>query len=66
MLLGLALAVGLAGAAFGGAGGIRLEDTVPVEPAVTSVGTALAAGAVYTGRGPVRIYGMVTLGLRPR
>ena len=63
VLLGLALAVGLAGAAFGGAGGIRLEDTVPVELAVTSVGTALAAGAVYTGRGPVRIYGMVTLGL---
>ena len=63
VLLGLALAVGLAGAAFGGAGGIRLEDTVPVELAVTSVGTALAAGAVYTGRGPVRVYGMVTLAL---
>ena len=63
LLLGLAVAVGLAGAAFGGAGGIRLEDAVPVELAVTAVGTALAAAAVFIGRGPVRAYGAITLGL---
>jgi O-Antigen ligase len=63
LLLGLAVAAGLAGAAFGGAGGIRLEDAVPVELAVTAVGTALAAAAVFIGRGPVRAYGAITLGL---
>ena len=63
LLLGLAVAAGLAGAAFGGAGGIRLEDAVPVELAVTAVGTALAAAAVFMGRGPVRAYGAVTLGV---
>ena len=63
LLLGLAVAAGLAGAAFGGAGGIRLEDAVPVELAVTAVGTALAAAAVFMGRRPVRAYGAVTLGV---
>jgi O-Antigen ligase/Tetratricopeptide repeat len=63
ILLGLGLAVGLAGAAFGAAGGLRLEDAVPVELAVTAAGTALAAAAVIVGRGPVRVYGGVTLGL---
>ena len=63
LLLGLAVAAGLAGAAFGGAGGIRLEDAVPVELAVTAVGTALAAAAVFLARGPVRAYGAITLGL---
>ena len=29
LFLGLAVAVGLAAAAFGGAGGLRLEDAVP-------------------------------------
>jgi hypothetical protein len=63
ILLGLAVAAGLAAVAFGGAGGIRLEDAVPVELAVTAAGTALAAAAVVVGRGPVRVYGGVTLGL---
>jgi hypothetical protein len=63
LFLGLALAAGLAGAAFGGAGGIRLEDAVPVELGITAAGTGLAAAAVFTGRGPVRAYGMVTLAL---
>jgi hypothetical protein len=63
LLLGLAVAAGLAAAAFGGAGGIRLEDAVPVELAVTAAGTALAAAAVFIGRGPVRAYGAITLGL---
>ena len=63
LLLGLAVAAGLAGAAFGGAGGLRLEDAVPVELAVTAAGTALAAAAVVIGRGPVRVYGGVTLGI---
>jgi hypothetical protein len=63
LLLGLALAAGLAGVAFGGAGGIRLEDAVPVEMGVTAAGTGLAAAAVFTGRGPVRAYGLVTLAI---
>ena len=63
LFLGLAVAVGLAAAAFGGAGGLRLEDAVPVELAVTAAGTALAGAAVVTGRGPVRVYGGVTLAL---
>jgi hypothetical protein len=63
LLLGLALAAGLAGVAFGGAGGIRLEDAVPVELGVTATGAGLAAAAAFTGRGPVRAYGMVTLAL---
>jgi hypothetical protein len=63
LLLGFAVAAGLAGTAFGGAGGIRLEDAVPVEMAVTAVGCGLAGAAVFIGKGPVRIYGMVTLGV---
>ena len=63
LFLGLAVAIGLAAAAFGGAGGLRLEDAVPVELAVTAAGTALAGAAVVTGRGPVRVYGGVTLAL---
>jgi hypothetical protein len=63
LLLGLAVAVGLAGVAFGAAGGLRLEDAVPVEMAVTAVGSGLAAAAVFLARGPVRAYGVVTLGI---
>jgi hypothetical protein len=63
LLLGLALALALAGVAFGGAGGLRLEDAVPVEMGVTAAGTGLAAAAMVVGRGPVRAYGLVTVGV---
>ena len=45
LFLGLAVAVGLAAAAFGGAGGLRLEDAVPVELGGDAGGTALAGAA---------------------